>query len=475
MQATVTNELEAFYQARCETATDINEHLPLLRKMAGECWHVTELGTRAGSSTVALLAGLLDGCGPTPGMHKLLETPKLVCYDLARWGVVDLFERWARPGQFKFHQADISLVVIEETDLLFIDTFHSYWQLRCELKFHAGKARKWIVLHDTESYGVTGEDGGPYGLGDALKEFLERGTFRIVLHRRNNNGLTVLERIAPEEQGKDIWPDGNANVYLGIPFYQYLVGQAVPNYDNAVSAATGNCYSKWWEGGAAHCRNFNVLWCGALNSRAYGWTHFAMVHADVQVRGAWIDVMLKEMEAHQADVLCVASPIKTQAGLTSLAFKRRSDGVVRRVTMKELYAEGLPMTFDGPTAMKALGWEGEWDMLIGSSLWICRFTEDWVDKVWFSDANRIVRGPDGFCRAEWVSEDWFFSSQLHSLGLKIVATKAGDLHHWGLADFPNTFPWGTTEHDPEATPYSDWYDWPVACDYPAQHVDGNAR
>jgi hypothetical protein len=40
-------------------------------------------------------------------------------------------------------------VEIEETELLFIDTYHYYAQLKKELKLHAGKISRYIAFHDT--------------------------------------------------------------------------------------------------------------------------------------------------------------------------------------------------------------------------------------------------------------------------------------------------------------------------------------
>merc|ERR1712014_251396 len=38
------------------------------------------------------------------------------------------------------------------SDLLFIDTFHNYCQLKAELLKHEAKVSKYIILHDTSLY-----------------------------------------------------------------------------------------------------------------------------------------------------------------------------------------------------------------------------------------------------------------------------------------------------------------------------------
>jgi hypothetical protein len=87
-------------------------------------------------------------------------------------------------------------VRIEETDLLFLDTWHVYEQLRAELRLHARKARKFIALHDTTTFGEQGATARHRGLWLAVEEFLAQGNFRLKERYQSNNGLTVLERVA---------------------------------------------------------------------------------------------------------------------------------------------------------------------------------------------------------------------------------------------------------------------------------------
>ena len=103
---------------------------------------------------------------------------------------------------------------IEETDLLFIDTLHRYFQLYNELGLHAKNVKKYIILHDTETYGEVDEPlyapqipvkmsekvirTKAKGLKQAISDFLnttkEGKNWKIKEVFTNNNGLTVLER-----------------------------------------------------------------------------------------------------------------------------------------------------------------------------------------------------------------------------------------------------------------------------------------
>lgn len=175
--------LKELYRSARATPGDINEHLDTLRRLARHCGHVTEFGTRGGISTTALLAG---------------RPRALVTYDRQRYPGVDLLEGVAREGRrtrFVFRQADVLQIEIEETDLLFIDTWHVCEQLRHELALHAGKVRSYLVFHDTETFGRSGEAPGSRGLWPAIEEFLrEHPHWSLSARLENNNGLTILTR-----------------------------------------------------------------------------------------------------------------------------------------------------------------------------------------------------------------------------------------------------------------------------------------
>ena len=172
--------LEERYTLATQTVTDIHEHVPVLRALASQVEHVTEFGVRHGVSTTALLAA---------------QPAVLRSYDIEDRAVAASLAPLAGRTDFRFAVGDTKAIDIEETDLLFIDTLHTYDQLKAELARHGEKARRWIVLHDTTTFGTTGEESDTRGMWPAVEEFLARGTFAIKERRTNNNGLTILERI----------------------------------------------------------------------------------------------------------------------------------------------------------------------------------------------------------------------------------------------------------------------------------------
>ena len=180
------------YKQLCETPSDIFEHLPVLKQYAERCAHITEMGVRTVVSTYAFLAA---------------EPFELVCYDIARHPNVDEAEKLAAEAKIKmtFHEKDVLSIDIAVTDVLFIDTLHVANQLSQELGMHSGNVRKYIIMHDTTSFWLTGEP--PYneltssracgkGLRYAIEPFLENNPeWEMELKLENNNGLTVLRRV----------------------------------------------------------------------------------------------------------------------------------------------------------------------------------------------------------------------------------------------------------------------------------------
>jgi tetratricopeptide (TPR) repeat protein len=171
--------LADLYEAARNKPSDINEHVPTLYKLAKECRHITEFGTRTAVSTTAFLYA---------------QPERVVCYDLRKWPEVNQLEILAGRTKFSFHLANVLNVEIEDTDLLFIDTRHVHEQLQEELRLHAPKARKYIVLHDPATAGENGEGESRRRLWPAVEDFLAQGQFALKDPFLPTKGLTILAR-----------------------------------------------------------------------------------------------------------------------------------------------------------------------------------------------------------------------------------------------------------------------------------------
>ncbi len=166
-------EIEDRYQELCITESDINQHLPTLRMYADQCEAITEMGVRGCVSLFAFLSS---------------NAKKVTAIDILNVWVPDV-------EKLTFICADDLQIEIEPTDLLFIDTAHNYKQLSQELALHAWKVNKFIAFHDTEIFGIHGDD-GEKGLFYAIDEFLNLNRDWVSdFHTPINNGLTILKKI----------------------------------------------------------------------------------------------------------------------------------------------------------------------------------------------------------------------------------------------------------------------------------------
>ena len=191
--------------------SDINEHLPTLYKYALECNSVFETGVRGVISSYALLYGLMQ--------NKNNNTKKMLLNDITQCNLTDFLNI--------SKNLDISInyvwknnleIVFDENetyDLVFIDTWHIYGQLKRELIKFSKITNKYIIMHDTEVDKIHGEtircgwnaieqskqsgftvEEINKGLEPAITEFLlNNSNWKIKEKFTNNNGLTILEKI----------------------------------------------------------------------------------------------------------------------------------------------------------------------------------------------------------------------------------------------------------------------------------------
>jgi hypothetical protein len=187
--------------------------------------------------------------------------------------------------------------------------------------------------------------------------------------------------------------------------------------------------------------SFNRLWCQALNARAQGVTHFAMLHADIVPRAGWLGVLLRELLAHSADLVSAVVPIKSIDGVTSTAIDSPNPfEVERRLTMAEVMQ--LPRTFSAADC----GYPDR-ALLVNSGCWIADIRKPWAEQVRFQISNAITKNAAGQFESQVMSEDWDFSRQLHRLGATVLATRKVVLEHVGPHCYGNASAWGTKPID----------------------------
>ena len=202
-------ELQNHYELSCRQPSDINEHVYTLRSLAKECSSVVEIGMRTMVSSWGILRGLSES--PFASRSYLgidIDPPPAETLKVARQLSED------NGISFSFLEANDMSVDIELTEMLFIDSLHTYCHLTYELQKFSPKVSKYIAMHDTStSFGNIDDTGyqGDYleyppeydrkkrGLWPAIEDFLQRHPEWVLHeHHMNNNGFTILKRTAAE-------------------------------------------------------------------------------------------------------------------------------------------------------------------------------------------------------------------------------------------------------------------------------------
>lgn len=181
------DQLQNIYDIKVGTPSDINEHLPTLKRYSEECETIVEMGVRTIVSTWAFLLGnpkkLISVDYKHPSEYNSVDLP--LVESIAKEKNID----------YEFILSDSRTVEIPECDLLFIDTLHTYPQIKKELEVHHNKVKKYLVFHDTETFRTKGETPNEVGIWPAIEEFLlENTNWQIHEVFQNNNGLTILKK-----------------------------------------------------------------------------------------------------------------------------------------------------------------------------------------------------------------------------------------------------------------------------------------
>jgi hypothetical protein len=182
--------VEEKYHYLRNTPSDINEHFPIIKGYTEECESVLELGVRWIVASWAFLAGK-----PKVYTGFDIEHP-------SKFGAsLDELKKGAEQQgtQFDFILGDdLNPEIYNQLpnfDLIFIDTDHTYQQVKNELEVYHSKANKYLMLHDIVSFRNGGFDKDEKGIWAAIMEFLfYHEEWELWESFANNNGLTILRR-----------------------------------------------------------------------------------------------------------------------------------------------------------------------------------------------------------------------------------------------------------------------------------------
>jgi len=170
------------YKIQKEQPSDVKDVLKYYEKYAKQCKTITEFRDRQYLTTLCFL-------------HQ--KPKKLSVYNYEECIVAeDIKIAFSGEVFVSFSVKDSLTVDIEKVDLLHLDTFHNYERVYGELNKHHLKVKKFILIHDTETFKFIGSDGTKPGLKNAIDDFIFKNKeWQIEAHYKESNGLTVLSRV----------------------------------------------------------------------------------------------------------------------------------------------------------------------------------------------------------------------------------------------------------------------------------------
>lgn len=180
--------LHADFQARCNSLSDIYQHLPTLYGQAVRYPEavVLELGVRSGNSTAAFLAAAEKVDGTVWSVDIQEPRSRSNWHDTGFWNLIigdDL-------------SAEVQAATPAEVDVLFIDTSHAYDHTLSELRTYVPRVRSGgvVLCHDTELESPEGVGNRPpFPVAKALTAYCTESGLTWV-NISGCHGLGVIEK-----------------------------------------------------------------------------------------------------------------------------------------------------------------------------------------------------------------------------------------------------------------------------------------
>jgi len=170
--------VESLYAQTKKSHSDVKGLLDVYEKYAAQCDRIAEF--RDGNYVTTLC---LANSNP-----KYFE-----CYNTNNISLLHELREGLKDTEFIFRTKDSLEAEISEVDLLHLDTWHNYDRVGKELERHHSKVSKYILIHDTETFGIVGDDGKNPGLQQAISDFTSKhNEWKIIEKHKHSHGLIVL-------------------------------------------------------------------------------------------------------------------------------------------------------------------------------------------------------------------------------------------------------------------------------------------
>lgn len=212
----INAKVKAIANKEILTNSQMSEYITVLAEYAKGCDHITEMGVAIVCSTWAWLSARpkrlvsvdIDHLCPVDEVRAAAKRIgvdfEFVAGDTNHGVTAELNSHcpWLNNEEHRGEWdkgSPIPYYTCEETDLLFIDTYHHYASLKREFELHAPKAKKYIILHDTVTFGRRGEGNDEKGLMAAVEEFLAANPQWVTEKvYESAPGLYIMKRVGPD-------------------------------------------------------------------------------------------------------------------------------------------------------------------------------------------------------------------------------------------------------------------------------------
>lgn len=199
---------------------DLDQHADTFRSFASRCESALEF-TKRRESTAFLLAGLAEvpccqrnGCQKTECDRSCQKEARLVSYQEEQDTLLERLDVLAEEAGIAYTNISTNLDSVptvegdETFDLLFVDSRHNGERLEEELEAVGHRINKYILLHDTQIYGMAGDNGGR-GLLSAAREWCRKHPeWYVAWTTHTQYGFLVLSKVPEERPAEPIraWP-----------------------------------------------------------------------------------------------------------------------------------------------------------------------------------------------------------------------------------------------------------------------------
>lgn len=173
--------------------------------------------------------------------------------------------------------------------------------------------------------------------------------------------------------------------------------------------------------------SFNNAWAAAVKEN---FDIFAMIHADIGAETEWLNKLVAEMQATDADVVSAVIRIKDHRDVMSTAYWSGTDAVPLHIDQ----VGKLPSTFSIEDVREVVDPEAQ-ALLVNTGCWVANLRKPWVKWRGFSILSEIAWEESGPI-VQVCSEDWAMSREIIAIenpAKKVLATTKVQTWHYGTS------------------------------------------